>query len=247
MKKKMALILILTCPMLSMQCAYFSDTRLSETITAVLAWDHMITDGQISSALIDGGVAYLSIRVDGTPIRIEAYDLQDQQVQWAISRTTDTYLLSGDGKLFLLDENESILTAIFKEDGTTVWHIPLPARGYEYEMTFGDGLLFFGVGDIIYAIDAINGYILWQHLLPSGFRINQAWLGNSNVYRDYDALSYYDGMLYVRLWGNIQDQAMECMILAIDALDGEEIWRLTFDTPAPAESPPADGCFSTGI
>lgn len=238
MKKKMAPILILAYLMLSTQCIYLSDSRLSETIAPALAWSHTITEGQISSAIIDDGLAYYDIRLGGTPIRIEAYDLRAQQVQWAISKTTDTYLLSGDGKLFLLNESENILTAISKEDGTTVWHIPLPAQGYEYEMTFGDGLLFFGVGDLIYAIDATDGRILWQRPLPSSFRINQAWLGNSSVYRDYDALSYYDTLLYVRLWGDVQDQTMECMILAIDAFDGQERWRLTFDIPVPKESPP---------
>ena len=238
MKDRITLILALVCLALATGCMRLSDRHPAETIVPALVWSYTIEDGQISSAYIEEKLAYLVIRMDGMPARVEAFDLADQQVRWVAFETTNVPLLLGDGKLFLLDRDEGVLSAISAEDGVAIWRIPLPARGYEYEIAFGDGLLFFGVGDSIYAIDATDGHVLWQRAMPLSFRINQAWLGTSAVYRDYDALSYHDGVLYVRLWEAIEDRAREGLLLTMDALDGRERWRFAFDVPAPQESPP---------
>lgn len=246
MNNKIMLILTLVCSILAAKCTALSDSQPPDTddfipiktITPTLAWSHTITDGQINSALIEGRLAYLDIWMDGAPMRIEAYDLHTKQIRWVTFATTDAYLLSGDGKLFLLNQDKGALSAISLKDSKAVWHIPLPERGYEYELAFGDNLLFFGVGGKIYAISAADGRITWQQSLPSSFRINQAWLGKSNVYREYDALSHHDGMLYIRSCGPVQDQVIECQLLALDAFDGQERWRFMFSIPAPEESPP---------
>lgn len=237
MQDRITLILALVCLALTTECAVLSDHHLAETIAPVLAWSYTVEDGQINSAYIGEGVAYLEIRMVGMPARVEAFDLADQRGRWTAFETTNVPLLLGDEKLFLLDRAEGILSAISAEDGVVIWRIPLPAQGYEYEVTFGDGLLFFGVGDVIYAIDVTDGHVLWQRTMPLSFRINQAWLGTS-VYRDYDALSYHDGVLYIRLWKAIEDQEREGLLLAMDTLDGQERWRFAFDVPALQESAP---------
>jgi len=238
MKDRITLIFALVYLALATGCALLSDHHSAEAIVPALVWSYIIEDGRINSAYIEEGLAYLEIRVDGMSARVEAFDLADQQVQWVASEATNVPLLVGDGKLFLLNRDKGILSAISAEGGVAIWRIPLPAQGYEYELTFGDSILFFGVGDSIYAIDAADGRVLWQRATPLGFRINQAWLGTSTVYRDYDALSYHDGMLYIRLWEATRDRAREGLLLAMNALDGQEKWRLAFDVPAPQESPP---------
>jgi outer membrane protein assembly factor BamB len=246
MKKKLTLFVIVVCSILITKCTYGSNGYHSdnnnptetETVPAV-TWSYTLTDGRIGSTIIDDKSAYFDAWTeDGRQqTRIEAYDLEARQIRWAISETTDTYILLGDGKLFLLDRDQGILSAISAKDGEMVWNTSVPAQAYEYEMTFGGGLLFLGVQDVIYAVDTAAGHTLWKHSLPSNFKINQAWLGNTNVYRDYDALSYYDGLLYARLQGSTHDEITEALFLAMDAADGHEKWRLPFDVPATVESP----------
>jgi outer membrane protein assembly factor BamB len=209
-----------------------------ETVAPTVAWSHTLTNGKIGSALIENGIAYFDIRTDETLTQIESYDLHNRQTRWVISEATDAPLLLGDEKIFLLNGDEGI-TAISVADGKIIWRVPLPKQGYdEYQMSFGNGLLYFSVRSIIYAMDANSGHILWQRSLPPDFRINQAWMGNTDVYREYDALSYYDRLLYVRLSGAAQNQTQKCLLLAIDALDGQEQWRFPFSIPTTKESPP---------
>lgn len=246
-KKTIMFFVVLLCSMSMMSCAHFTESHLSEnekgilaeTAAPTLAWSHALTNERIGSALIENGFAYFATWSDATSTttEIKAYDLQAKSVRWATSETTDTHLLSGNGKLFLLDENRSVLSALAEEDGAIIWHISLPAQAHE--MAFGDDLLFLSIGEVVFAVDATDGQVAWQRPLPSGFGVNSAWLGNSNVYRDYDALSYYDDVLYVRLWHTaIGSQTIECLFLAMNAVNGLEIWRFAFDMPAPEESPP---------
>jgi outer membrane protein assembly factor BamB len=247
-KKTITLSFILTCLVLMVFICLSNNSvpnagkgTLVEMIAPTLAWSQILAKERIGSALVEDGFAYFTIWADenSTTVGVKAYNLQSQLISWTTSETTDNYLLSGNGKLFLLDQGMGILSAISKEDGATAWHTPLPTQGYEYEMTFGSDLLFLGARGVIYAIDTTDGRIVWQHTLPLGFGVNSAWLGNSNVYRDYDALSYYDGLLYIRLWKvAIDSQTIECLLLAVNAIDGQEMWHFAFDIPAPKESHP---------
>jgi outer membrane protein assembly factor BamB len=243
-------ILIAACLVMAAGCGRSPDGHRPETsaappveaISPTVAWSQTIRDGQIASAVIEDGVAYYHFKNEweSIPDRIKAYDLETWQTKWTIITTTHTHLLLGNDKLFLLDRDESVLSAISVEDGATVWRVPLPAkeRPYRYELAFGSGLLFYSVRDLLYALDADDGRVMWRNVATSGFYINQAWGGASRTHQEYDALSYVDGVLYARLWGPTGGEDMESLILAMNASNGQEKWRFAFTIPSPAESGP---------
>lgn len=241
---KTTLFFTLLCLLFIVGCTVIVDSPNStdtlvktESPLPTVAWTYSMTGGQLGSTCMGDGVAYFDMRDDATQ-SIQAYDLQTRQLQWSTPLSTDVPLLLGSEELFLLNRNQGTLSAISRKDGSTIWQVSLPTQGYEYEMVFGDGVLFFGVGDVLSAIDAAGGQILWQRSLPSSYRINSAWLGQTYAYREYGALSYYNGGLFIRLWGSTEEQQKKCLLLAVDALDGQEKWRTEFEIPILEESPP---------
>jgi outer membrane protein assembly factor BamB len=193
-----------------------------------------VTDGRIDAGLIEGDVAYYVMNSFDVDSQIEAYNLQARQSKWTIPATTHAPLLSGDGKLFLWDSDQGVLSAVSTADGTTAWHTGFPVEQHICEMVFGDGTLFLGIGTLVYAIDADDGHVLWEYSMPPGFGVSKA----IRAVRDTDALSYSDGTLYVRLGGPSKDDQRECLILAVDVSAPKERWRFPFTIPLPMESGP---------
>jgi outer membrane protein assembly factor BamB len=209
-----------------------------EASELIVNWSYTVTDGGLRSVHITDGVAYFQVQEDDATQFVQAYNLYTRKLLWSSAWATDIPLFSGGGALFLLDRDQHTLSAISQKDGSETWQVDLPAEGYEYELAFGNGILFLGAGDTIYAMDAMSGQTRWHRSLPSSYSINSAWLGQTHVYEDYAALSYHSGNLYVRLWGPLKEQLKECLFLAMDALNGQEKWRAEFEVPILGESPP---------
>ena len=200
-------------------------------------WTYALENVNIGSALIKDGYAYYDIWTgDGKSLGIQAYNLQRQSVRWTVPSVTYKYLLFGAGRLFLAPPEDAVdgfVTAINVDNGEMVWSTPPPTAGHNYEIAYGGGVLFVGYGNIVYGIDADNGNILWQTILPPNLRVNSAWFGGSTVYGEYGALEYHAEMLFVRL--STRDRGA---VIALNAENGSEIWRVDFEIHPMKESGP---------
>jgi PQQ-dependent dehydrogenase (methanol/ethanol family) len=111
----------------------------------------------------------------------------------------------------------SPLTQITQENVATlrmVWARPLPPGHQEGTPLVHDGIMYFpGPADVIEAIDAASGQLIWQHRrqLPDD-------IGNY--------LPVYDTNRNLALFGNlIIDTSADDYIYALDARTGEQVWE----------------------
>jgi len=217
-----------------------------KSIEASVDWIYTFpSDTRVDSALIHNGIAYYNLwteTAEAKPLGIQAYDLRNQKVRWTISLATYSYLVLGGERLFLISslaDLERKVTAVNIENGKTIWTTPIPSEGYDYEMAYGDNKLFSGNGNTIYCLSASSGELLWQKDLASDLNINIAWFGNTLVYSDYSALSFYGGNLYVRTSNSFDSRTfIEGQYMVMDSQNGAEKWKKAFKIPKPAESPP---------
>lgn len=216
-------------------------------IIGSIAWVYMLSPNtRIDSALIHNDIAYYNMSTEAAkaePLGVQAYDLHKQAILWTISDDTYDYLLLGGESLFLISspyDTSRKISSINIKNGETNWTIPAPGVGYEYELSYGDNKLFLATGNTIYGLDANNGELVWQTDLLLDLNVNMAWFGNTIVFNEYSALSYYNGSVFIRLSENTSNNQgiIEGQYLVLDSQTGLEKWKNLFRVPKPSESPP---------
>lgn len=210
-----------------------------------LLWSSPVVapDNWIGTALIDGGMLYYSTsssRFTTGRQYAGAFDLQSRRSRWVIPTTVDLPVMVEKGHVLLVDETTATLTALRSLDGSRVWHVSLPAFRH-YGATTGSGLAFVGSGDEVVAIDAATGHLAWRYSLPQGFQVDTFFkIDHIKFRREYSPLAHDKGVLYVRAVSEEIEggKPLDCLLLALNVQDGEELWAFPFVIEMPLGDAP---------
>ena len=131
----------------------------------------------------------------------------DGTLKWkklSISDDYEGHVISEEGKVFTLDKNGSILSALSQEDGSVIW-----SRSYSsiYKLIYSNNILYAIGGRSVRAIDISNGNQIWFYQGESstwGFYYNTAPLITSS------------GLLLVTANNGLSE--------AIDLSSGTRVW-----------------------
>ena len=169
---------------------------------------------------------------------LEALDIGTGQRMWSHTGIGETFLMTrGDSGLWV-EDTKAALQLVSIENGQVAAEFDLPEGFYEFVST--EDRLFGSATDLVYALDASTGVSLWSSSIPIGFHPANRW----EVYRwtfkipwDYSGLEYDGQHILVTLIGTRGSSSHRhpAMILALDAADGTESWRFSYDLPMTLE------------
>lgn len=239
MKKTEPVLILLVVCMLTTYSEVGTPTR-SKTLVGDCVNLLNLENRRIGTAVVVDKMLYYTdlARMGSAPSFIVAYDLRESRRRWIAITPEEPYtpLVLSDGRLYYLDDLASVLTALSLENGQPLWSVALPMGEYKYwsEIVGGGSLVFVAGVRQLYAFDAMNGEIIWEHIIEADSVVNRAsgpfTVGSKLV--EYSALTYQEGILYVRTCGHHSDPLKAaCSLLAFNAMNGEVEWRFSFDVP----------------
>jgi outer membrane protein assembly factor BamB len=210
-----------------------TDTR-SSTLTPKLLWNYTHVRDIFHRPVVVNGVVYVNSQVDSCVAAINAetgveiwyhHSGSSLSTSSSIAVANDIIYLNAPGMFWALNAM----------DGTELWRYPL---GNNASPTVVDGVVYFGattisdkeskMDELVVALDAITGTKLWH--TPIGNDIYDSSGFSSPV--------VVDGVVYIG--------ALDNNVYALNAKDGEILWRFTTGRPVVSSPVVVDGVVYIG-
>jgi outer membrane protein assembly factor BamB len=204
-------------------------------------WMHRqgLEGGDSSTALtVVNGTVYGIAQDGGLNAFVYALKGTDGSLLWTTPAAIDLTLpvvappLVADGVVYFLASRESAVYALNAATGKVLWHTTVSSPpgdtfiGWSFRLTLADGVLYgistgatYATPNMLFALHAADGTLLWKHSLPEGKAFSAPTLNN--------------GVLYLEATFGNGDQGEQSMVYAFGAQSGSERWH---SQPIPGSS-----------